>query len=377
MFTLLSPPKPPHAPKARKAISYPYPMPQFLRYLSLVLLCCAKAGAEPGLRADLPINHKLFSSTEGYFEGRVPNKIYRAYKKNKVPASWKANGMSPEACIEYDASEQSAVTYVPDSYDGNTPFGIYIHISPSNKGISPSLSWKELMETFQLIYISPNKTQNATPSWRRIALAMDSLATAKSQFNIEEDRVFIGGLSGGGHIAMMCQMIYPEFFQGAISHAAQSYLPSKKHFGHFPGLRLTDAQSTPRKEKKWVVISGNKDSNYKEILKTSMAWEDAGFKYKFFDIKGMKHQNAPGSALEQALHWIGASPKKATVTKVDQNQNTFRIWKSTVGSTLKARFIKISNGNVHLQKENGDNLQVPMNKLSLDDQQHLRDLLMN
>ena len=105
-------------------------------------------------------------------------------------------------------------------------------------------------------------------------------------------------------MAMMCHMIYPEYFSGSISHAAQSYLPSSKGAGHFPGLNLNDTQTGVRKKHKWDVISGDKDSNYQKILTTSQEWLQAGFRYKFFDVKGMGHSTASASALEPVLEWM-------------------------------------------------------------------------
>ena len=76
-------------------------------------------------------------------------------------------------------------------------------------------------------------------------------------------------------------------------------------FSHFAGLSLIDAKKPPRKERKWVVISGNLDQNYDAIKKTSKEWLHAHFLYRFIDVPGMAHENAPAPALEEALLWIG------------------------------------------------------------------------
>ncbi len=105
---------------------------------------------------------------------------------------------------------------------------------------------------------------------------------------------------------MMCQMIYPEIFRGTVSHAAQSYLPQRNTCGHFPGLKPADTQRKPRKDRKWAVVSGDKDQNCKEIIESSKRWDDGKFKYKFFDVPGMGHTNASGKVLEEILTWLGA-----------------------------------------------------------------------
>jgi hypothetical protein len=277
---------------------------------------------ETGLKKDVSIDTRMFKTTPDYFKAKVPKKIYRAYKDGKSPSNWKDNGMTPEQAVEYKAGEENMVVYVPAAYDGTKPYGVYVHISPGAQGIAPSKEWQALMDKLNMIYLSPNKTQNDSPAWRRVVLAVDGFATVKAHYKINEKRVYVGGLSGGGHMGMMCQMLYPEIFQGAISHAAQSYLPGNREgdFGHFPGLTLTDAKSEVRKDRKWVVISGPKDQNYKIIQETSKAWTTAKFPYTFIDVENMGHENAPAEALEKAFIWMGAdkeSPKTTGLRKLN------------------------------------------------------------
>jgi len=285
--------------------------------VSLSHLTAQEAAEEikKGLIRDFSINHKLFNTTKEYFADIVPKKVYRAYTKGGVPSNWTdANKITPEECVEYKPEEHSAIVYVPQSYDGTEPYGIYLHITPSDGGLSPDKSYQDMMDKLKLIMVSPNKTSNSESNWRRIVLAMDSMATAKHHYKVDNNRVFVGGLSGGGHMAMFCQVLYPEYFKGAISHAAQSYLPDKtgNNCGHFPGLRLSDVKKSPRKDKKWAIVSGDKDQNYQRILAENKSWESAKFDFKFFDVPGMGHHNAPADTLEEILTWMDAEKEKSS-----------------------------------------------------------------
>jgi predicted esterase len=154
-----------------------------------------------------------------------------------------------------------------------------------------------------MIYISPKGTSNNQPMLRRVKLAVDALATVKERWKIDENRVCVGGLSGGGHIAMMTHAMFPQWFGASISHAAQSYLPQNGSAGHFPGLEARDITGKDCKDHRWVVISGDKDYNYQEILKTSEQWKSTRADYKFFDVPGMGHTNAPPENFAEALTW--------------------------------------------------------------------------
>jgi poly(3-hydroxybutyrate) depolymerase len=176
-----------------------------------------------------------------------------------------------------------------------------VHINPTEGGLRPPKEWQAVLDKMHLIFVSPNKASNNVSMLRRVVLGLDSLATVKAKFKVDPARVYVGGFSGGGHMAMLSGMMYPEIYQGAISHAAQSILP-----GHFPGLSLFDTKSAPRAKHKWCVISGDKDKNYARVKETSKDWERARFLYKFIDVPGMGHEPAPASAFEEALLWIGA-----------------------------------------------------------------------
>jgi predicted esterase len=182
--------------------------------------------------------------------------------------------------------------------------GVYLHISPGSGGENRK-DYRPVMDRLGLIYASPKDSSNDEPMLKRVKLAVDALATVKATWNIDDSRVVVGGLSGGGHMAMLTHAMFPEMFRASVSHAAQSYLPGPGGGGHFVGLTPSDLDSGELREHKWCVISGDKDFNYQEILKSSEEWEEQGFDYRFFDIPGMGHVNATPENLEKALRWIG------------------------------------------------------------------------
>ncbi len=251
---------------------------------------------------DYAITTKFCKTTRDYFAESVPRKVYRAYKRGKeslAAVHW--NDTPPEECAEY--KDGTCAVYVPDTYDGTTPFGVYLHINPGNRGgvLHPSV-----LKELKMIGVSPHDTPNGSPDWNRIIRAMDSLATVKNDFLVDDKRVVVGGLSGGGHIGFFCHMLYPDEFVGAISHAAQSYLPGMDNRGtHFPGLSIADTKSGRRMTNKWAVVSGDKDQNYQEILSTGKLWEKNRFQYRFFDIPGMGHTTASPQVFKEVMQWIG------------------------------------------------------------------------
>jgi predicted esterase len=258
--------------------------------------------APTGWTRDFPLSKPAFTETKGYLTGRNAKAVYKAFDTGDFPPGWDTNKKDAEK--EFAYADGRAIVYVPSTYDGSQPMGVYLHVSPGDGGEGID-SYAPVMDRLKMVYISPKGTSNGQPMLRRIKLAVDALASVKGKWKIDSKRVCIGGLSGGGHMSMLIHAMYPELFVGSISHAAQSYLPENNSSGHFPGLEEDDLKSKDFKDHKWCVISGDKDMNYQEILQTSGKWKAARFNYKFFDVPGMGHTNAPPEKLEEALKWMG------------------------------------------------------------------------
>ena len=91
-------------------------------------------------------------------------------------------------------------------------------------------------------------------------------------------------------MAMLTHAMFPEFFIGSVSHAAQSYYPTDRSEGHFPGIPPRKFKRELSEGHKWCVISGNRDRNYKIILEESVPWEEHNMPYRFIDVPEMGHR---------------------------------------------------------------------------------------
>jgi hypothetical protein len=265
----------------------------------------AGAAAVTGWVEDFALARPAFPEAKLYLgHHRNTKAVYEAFAKGAFPAEWSTNQKDVVNEFAYDAASASAIVYVPAAYDGSKPFGVYLHISPGNSGENIT-GYAPVMDRLNLIYISPRGTSNEQPMLRRVKLAVDALSSVQAQYKTDARRICVGGLSGGGHIAMLTHAMFPGTFMGSVSHAAQSYFPMSNSCGHFPGLTPRDLKSGTLKDHKWCVISGDNDQNYGEIKTTGEAWEANRMHYRFFDVPGMSHSNAKPEGLETALKWIG------------------------------------------------------------------------
>jgi predicted esterase len=245
-----------------------------------------------------------FPDADSYLKHRNAKAVYKAFDEGEFPPDWTVNKKDAAAEFAYDTAKASTYVYLPASRDGGKPPGVYIHISAGEEG-EVHTDYEPVMDRLNLIYISPRGTSNGQPMLRRVRLAVDALSSVRALHQVDPARISIGGGSGGGHMAMLVHAMFPDIFMGSVSHAAQSYLPAPNSCGHFPGLEACDLKSGILKDHKWCVISGSKDFNYEEILKTSKQWSINRMNYQFIDVPEMGHSNAPPEYLEEALKWLG------------------------------------------------------------------------
>lgn len=257
--------------------------------------------AQTGWIRDFPVQ-PAFAETKDYLESRNAKAAYKAFDTGDLPDSGKDRSKG-DAQKEFAYENGTALVYVPASDDGTKTYGVYVHISPGDGGENYT-ACAPVMDRLEMIYVSPKGTSNNQPMLRRVKLAVDALDSLKRKWKTDPTRTCVGGYSGGGHMCMLTHAMFPGMFVASVSHAAQSYLPLHSS-GHFPGLSLADFISRDFKDHKWCVISGDKDRNYQEILKTTKDWEQSRLDYQLFDVPGMVHRNAEPEKLEEALKWSG------------------------------------------------------------------------
>ncbi len=264
----------------------------------------ARAGVVTGWIQDFAIAKPAFAEASLYLSHHNAKAVYQAFAKGDFSPEWDTNKKDVKTEFAYDTATAKTIVYVPAGYDGTKPFGVYLHVSPGDNGQNEN-GYAPVMDRLNLIYISPKGTSNGQPMLRRIKLAVDALSSVQARYRTDPKRISVGGFSGGGHMGMLIHAMFPDTFMGSVSHAAQSYLPHSESGGHFPGLEARDLKSGIIKDHKWCVISGDKDQNYSEILSTSKRWESGRMNYKFIDVPGMSHAEAPPAQLEVALKWLG------------------------------------------------------------------------
>jgi predicted esterase len=247
------------------------------------------------------IDARLFPEVDDYWQDRDRKSVRQAFESGGYFKD-SNKGTYPE-WVARDEAKDTCQFYVPAAYDGSEPYGLLLYINSGDSGEIPR-HWHAVLDELKLIAVGADNVGNNQPMMRRVQRSIDALATAQKHHRIDPARRIVTGLSGGGHMAMLTGALFPEYFLGAISHAAQSYLPGERSPGHFPGLTTRDLKRGKRADMRWMVVSGDKDYNHSTILETSRHWEKERLTYRFLDVPGMAHTTAGAEPMKEALLWV-------------------------------------------------------------------------
>ncbi|HVT88398.1 MAG TPA: PHB depolymerase family esterase [Tepidisphaeraceae bacterium] len=210
----------------------------------------------------------------------------------------------------YKLPEESFEAYVPRDYDSSNAYGILVWVNAGNRGQVPR-GWDELLDKHKLIFISADNSGNERGVGVRFGLAMDAVFNLQKTYNIDPARVYAGGVSGGGKVASMLAVIYPETFSGAMPCVGVSYfrdIPLAGDPTHFwahdfdqPPLAMLDRA---KQLGRIVLITGGRDMNRDSIQGTyERGYLPDGFKnVEYIEVPDMGHTLPPIERIEGAIN---------------------------------------------------------------------------
>lgn len=246
---------------------------------------------------------------------------------SSIEALAKRMGQLPKEGVEpgfpYKLSEESYEVYVPKSYDTKSAFGLLVWISPSTSG-AIAKDWAFLMEKHRLIWVGANKSGNEElADTRRIPLALDAAHNMQKLYNIDPNRIYVAGLSGGGRIASMAAMHYSDIFSGGIfiigaNYWEKVYIPGQK--GRFWEANMAVPQSKYLSLAdifgRYVFLTGDNDGNRPQMR----AYYEYGYKRHiknvvFYQVPGMGHEKPPADWFEKSIIYLDTASANSVKPK--------------------------------------------------------------
>lgn len=246
-------------------------------YRCLAVLCIASIGgslqAEPQLPSDFP-----------YGDFEVSWKVADIAEHFDVEGS--LDLLKPDEVITWRM-------FVPESYDPSRPAGLMVYISPTPSG-GISSAWRPVIEEANVIWIGANSAGNRRPTIQRILLAALAPHIASEKHEIDPDRIYLSGFSGGGKAAGIASVHLADTFKGAI-FICGAELWEDVQPEHFAAAAAN----------RYVFLTGSRDFNrtltktvYREFKRGGVA------NSSLMVIRGMAHDLPDAERFREALRYL-------------------------------------------------------------------------
>ena len=202
---------------------------------------------------------------------------------------------------EYVLAEETFQVLVPESYAPGEGWGVLAWISPIAFGGSLRPATLEALAARKLIWVGANHAGNERPIWDRTWLALDALHNMRAFYDLDPERFYVGGYSGGGRAASRIGVLYPDAVAGAWSLYGCDYF-REVPVPERPGARWPAKYPRPpakelrrvQKETRFVLVTGPRDFNFTQTRATRDQMLEDGFEHvTYLEIPGADHYTFP------------------------------------------------------------------------------------
>jgi predicted esterase len=206
-----------------------------------------------------------------------------------------------------ELKDEKLTIRVPGMYSPRNPAGLLVWVDAGPAGLPPS-AYDRVLDELNFITIGAANSGNQRNLYSRIQLALDAAATASERYHIDPRRVYIYGISGGGRIASIAQVCFPEAFMGAVPIVGLScYELVPNGLGQY----YRNAYNRPgsavfrlAQQRRMAPITGRRDGNQLEMTNATEIMQRHGLPVRLFDHESMGHELAKPEHFREALSWV-------------------------------------------------------------------------
>lgn len=197
---------------------------------------------------------------------------------------------------DYVATEQTYECYVPPRVKPKQPAGLILFISPGDQGTGLE-NFRKVCDQSGMIFASPHAAGNNCETRRRVRIVLDVLDDVRQKHEIDPDRTWIGGFSGGSRIACSIAFALPEYFGGVIPVCAAGDLRMESWLRHRVVDRLAVAH-----------LTGETDFNRGEVERfRGPALADFGVRSRVWVIPRLAHAIPGADDMVTVARWLDES----------------------------------------------------------------------
>lgn len=258
--------------------------------------------------------NKLVGAVAKCYGLPIPGKSYHELRSIVLSPDGRTKPAAPDApTLQLDPNTEKYNAYIPKDYqrDGK-PFGLIVWIAPE-PGAALQPAWRKVLDDHSIIFIEPREAPNESHSVWRVFIALETVRNAKREFNIDPDRVYVAGLSGGGRISSHTAVFFPEVFGGAFCMVGCNFyrdVPAEEKGMIYPGFWPNPAMNSiklARTNSRLVLLTGSRDFNKPSTKAAYDAFVKEQWKHVLYlEVPELGHQFPDAEWFEKGIQFLDA-----------------------------------------------------------------------
>jgi predicted esterase len=200
----------------------------------------------------------------------------------------------PEGLSEgYVSQKQTYDFYGPDSPKNQNSHPLIIDVSPQDRP-KGWYYWEPICRDNGIMYATPRGMGNGHPIEHRVQAVVDVLQDIRADYEIDPQRTYLVGFSGGGQVACQVAFRLPEYFGGVICIGHSPTPP------HEPWLR-----HRWREKMSIALVAGEREAaSALNLHLAAPLFKADGIRAETFSIKRRGHGMPDSEMLSLALDWL-------------------------------------------------------------------------
>jgi hypothetical protein len=236
-------------------------------------------------------------------------------------------------------AEEQMFVRVPRGYDPRRPAGLLVWVNAGGDGQVPQ-ACGPVLDELGMLGVGIVNVGNDRPLADRYQLALDAVWTVARRFHVDQERVYLSGISGGAAVVSMLGPCFPEYFAGTVPVVGlRSYFNIPVGNGKYirAGYERPEAKRwAMMKKRRMAPITGDLDGNAQTIRQGAKGMQQDGVPVRVFDIKELGHQMPSATQFAQALRWVDEPRAQARAKAVSDAGEALAKYEQKFGKTPPA-----------------------------------------
>ncbi|MCA9623720.1 MAG: hypothetical protein KC731_32080 [Myxococcales bacterium] len=208
---------------------------------------------------------------------------------------------------DYDLAAESFQVFVPEGGGAGGARGLLVWISPGSSGEVPDDDWGKVLGKHRLLWVGANRSGNERAVNTRVGLALTAVENMKRDHEIDGERIWVGGFSGGAKSALRALLGFPDVFRGGVFCGGADYFRPLPAPG---GRRWRSGFGRPQllpaaRQRSIALVVGTEDFNFTHVSAVHAGMGEDGFDdRRLFTVPGIGHRLPSAETLDEVLTWL-------------------------------------------------------------------------